>query len=337
MAATEPRLADGAQAGGALPEIACLEEFWAAQLGRGLPLQQMIAKLLLDTLGLGNQQVYAFFRAETPDYERFRAWILETAGPPDPALLSRYHGWLFDMPPSAEAQAGLSEIAAMEPVLDEAALGHWDEHGFVVLHDAISADEAAAVRALIWQQTGASPDDPGSWYAPRPDGIMIARFQHPALEAARRSPRVRKAFAQLWGSEDLWVTIDRIGFNPPVRPGHPFAGSDLHWDVSLARPIPFGTQAVLYLADTTADQGAFRCVPGFHRGIEAWLDGPGADDPRRIDLSAGQVHVEGAEGDLIIWRQDLPHGASPNTSTRPRLAQYLNMYSPDMVIREQWR
>ena len=31
-------------------------------------------------------------------------------------------------------------------------------------------------------------------------------------------------------------------------------------------------------------------------------------------------------GDLVIWRQEIPHGASANTSDRPRLAQYVTMY-----------
>jgi len=94
---------------------------------------------------------------------------------------------------------------------------------------------------------------------------------------------------------------------------------------------------VLYLTDTAADQGAFRCVPGFHRRIDAWLDGLGDADPRKVDLSDEQHMVAGKAGDLIIWRQDLPHAASPNRSDRPRLVQYLNYYSPDMPIRSRWR
>jgi hypothetical protein len=55
----------------------------------------------------------------------------------------------------------------------------------------------------------------------------------------------------------------------------------LHWDVSLARPIPFGLQGILYLADTAANQGAFTCVPGFHRKIDSWLENlPAGSDPR---------------------------------------------------------
>ncbi|WP_432768193.1 MAG: phytanoyl-CoA dioxygenase family protein [Sphingopyxis sp.] len=317
-------------------EIACLEEFWASHSGKGPRIDDMVGKLLLDTLGLGNQQVFEQLYQVKPDFAGFQAWILETAGPPDPRLVDRYHAWLYDMPPGAAAQAQLDAIAAMDDVLGADALAHWDTHGYVILPDAISADAIDAVKALLWQVIDASPDDVESWFTAKTSGIMVPRFQDPALEAARRSPRVHKAFAQLWGSENLWVTIDRMGFNPPERSDRPFAGSDIHWDASLVRPIPFGTQAVLYLSDTGEDQGAFRCVPGFHRRIDDWLAGLDGINPRAVDHSAEVKHVAGKAGDLIIWRQDLPHAASPNRSTQPRLAQYLNYYSPDMVIRP-WR
>ncbi|APZ99138.1 phytanoyl-CoA dioxygenase [Sphingopyxis sp. QXT-31] len=317
-------------------EIACLEEFWASHTGNGPPLDEMVGKLLLDTLGLGNQQVFEQLYLVKPDYAGFVQWIIETAGQPDPRLVDRYHAWLYDMPPGEEAKAQLDAVAAMPDVLDAAALAYWDEHGYVVLPDAISADEIDAVKALLWQTIGASPDDPESWYRARTNGIMVPHFQGPALEAARRSPRVHKAFAQLWGSENLWVLIDRMGFNPPERLGHSFSGSDIHWDASLVQPIPFHTQAVLYLSDTAEDQGAFRCVPGFHKRIDDWLASLDGANPREADLSAGVKHVAGRAGDLIIWRQDLPHAASPNRSDKPRLAQYLTYYSPDMVIRP-WR
>jgi len=203
--------------------------------------------------------------------------------------------------------------------------------------DAITPDEVSALREHVWETVGASPDDHASWYRAKTNGIMVPHFQHPTIEAARRSPRIHKAFSQLWGTENLWVTIDRMGFNPPETDEWPFAGSDIHWDVSLTQPIPFGTQGVLYLTDTTADQGAFRCVPGFHRKIDAWLDGLGDADPRKVDFSGEEHRVAGKAGDLLIWRQDLPHAASPNRSDRPRLVQYLNYYSPDMQIRSRWR
>ncbi|RIV87545.1 phytanoyl-CoA dioxygenase family protein [Aurantiacibacter zhengii] len=318
-----------------LPDIACLHEFWAAHGNGGRQLQPQVERLLLDTLGIGNKQAY-FALYGGLDFDQFRHWIVETAGLPDPVLVSRFHSWLYELPLEPEAQAQIAVIDDMEPVLDDAQMRLWNENGFVVLPDAIPAEEVAAVRDLVWAEAGGTPDHTDSWYASREDGIMISCYQHPALELARRSLRIRKAFAQLWGTANLWVTIDRVGFNPPERPDYPFAGSDLHWDVSLARPIPFATQGVLYLTDTAADQGAFRCVPGFHRRIDKWLDSLDGTPPRSVDLGAQQITVPGKAGDLVIWRQDLPHGASPNRAASPRLVQYVNFYSPDLETNPRW-
>jgi len=37
------------------------------------------------------------------------------------------------------------------------------------------------------------------------------------------------------------------------------------------------------------------------------------------------VTIPADAGDLVIWRQRLPDGASPDTADRPRLAQCVNM------------
>ncbi|HEX7133583.1 MAG TPA: phytanoyl-CoA dioxygenase family protein, partial [Iamia sp.] len=111
---------------------------------------------------------------------------------------------------------------------------------------------------------------------------------------------------------------------PPLRDGGTFPGPHLHWDESLAAPIPFETQGILYLTDTAADQGALQVVPGFHHRLaDGWLETLGRTDPRTVDLSAEAVTVPAETGDLVIWRQEIPHGASPNVSDRPRLAQYV--------------
>ncbi|MGJ3648987.1 phytanoyl-CoA dioxygenase family protein [Sphingomonas sp. GlSt437] len=322
-----------------LPEVAGLEALWRRYVhGDAAPdARPMAERVLLDMLGLGNVQTIRQLLDERPSFADFRAWIVATAGAPDPVRLARYHHWYRGDPLPPEAAAMLAAIDAALPVLSAENLAQWDEQGFVILRAAIDADAAAAVAGLVWDAVGGSPDDPASWGDDALEGIMIPRFQHPLLEVARRSPRVHEAFAQLWGTADLWTTIDRLGFNPPLATGRPFRGSPLHWDVSLATPIPFSTQGVLYLTDTTADQGAFQLVPGFHHRIEQWLHDLGDADPRAIDLSAQAVRVPGKAGDLIIWRQDLPHGASPNRSARPRLVQYLTMYSPDQEVQPIWR
>ena len=331
MAAAEPRLTRD------LPEISGLEALLAAHVAGGPPLAPMAEKLLLDTLGLGNLEVYGFLHTERPTLAGLRDWIMAIAGPPDPMLLDRYEARIAARAPGEAAQSHLAQIEAMPPALDADQLRQWDKQGYVVLPDAIAPGALVALRDLVWRTARATPGDPASWYARETDGIMLSLYRHPAIAAARGSARIHKAFAQVWGSVDLWPAIDRLGFNPPESETHCFAGSDMHFDVSLTRPIPFGTQGLLYLTDTAADQGAFRCVPGFHHRIDAWLDGLGDADPRHADFSAEEQRIAARAGDLLIWRQDLPHAASPNRGQTPRLVQYLNYYSPDMPIADVWR
>jgi hypothetical protein len=320
--------------------ISGLEDFWARMTRRAPPRADAMAadRLLRDALGVGIEQVAAVLGQQTPSLEDFEAWLLQTAGPPDPDRLGRYHAWLAGEPPPAAIRRRLAVIDAMEPALSPADLEAWDRDGVVILRQAIDPDEARAATSALWRTVGADPDDPASWYPPNDHGIMVQIFQHPAMEAARRSPRIHKAFAQLWGTADLWMTTDRLSFNAPETATHRFRGPHLHWDCSLATPIPFATQGILYLTDTAADQGALTLVPGFHHQLEAWLASLAPDtDPRQVDLAPVAGPVAAGAGDLVIWRQDLPHGASPNRAALPRLAQYINMYSPDLPEHPVWR
>ncbi|WP_447724687.1 phytanoyl-CoA dioxygenase family protein [Sphingomonas koreensis] len=299
--------------------------------------QNQTERMLLDTLGLGLEQAIQYLGRERPELSVFEEWVLETAGTPDPQTIARYHARLDGAPLPENVQGRIEAIDAAAPVLDADDLAHWDREGWVVLRHAIDAEEAAAAEALLWQVVGGDPAAPASWYDHRGNGIMVQHFQHPALDVARTSPRIHKAFAQLWGTADLWTTVDRMSFNPPETPAYSFQGPRLHWDVSLALPVPFATQGILYLTDTAADQGALALVPGFHHRLEGWLDELGNRDPRQIDLEAEAITIPAGAGDLVIWRQDLPHGASPNRAARPRMAQYVNFYSPALTVHPAWR
>lgn len=301
------------------------------------PGQDRQQRLLLDSLGVAQLQVLRFVLAERPDVEGFARWLVATAGAPDPLLLDRYRAWCTGEASAAAAIAVLAAIDAMPPVLDAQALACWQQDGFVVLNDAITTDECAAAAALVWAEAKADPADSATWYVNAGEGIWLNIWQHPAMAPARHSARVHKAFAQLFGHSNLWTVIDRIGFNPPETARYRLRASPLHWDISLAPPIPFAVQALLYLEDTPATRGAFRLVPGFHHRLSDWLAGLGDRDPRAEPLDDQAVPVPGRAGDLVIWRSDLPHGASPNRSDRPRLVQYLTMYPPDLQFNSHWR
>jgi hypothetical protein len=284
-------------------------------------------RIVIDGLGLGLEPTLAHLWRHARDFDDFQAWILaEKGGALDPARVRRVNAIILGEPYDDATSSALAAIDAAPPVLDDADLQSWAANGYVVVHDVIDTATCRDAEQAVWDYLSASPGDPDSWYSPRLNGIMVQLFQDPTLEAARRSPRVHKAFAQLWCAADLLITTDRCGFNPPERAGWRYPGPPLHWDMSL-EPLGFDLQGLVYLTDTAADQGAFTCVPGFHRRIDEWL---AADPTRRQqhtqDLSAlGAIPIAGRAGDLVIWHGALPHASSPNRASRPRIVQYLKM------------
>lgn len=322
--------------------IARLERFWervTRHQPRTDPRDWGAERVLMDGLGLAVEETLQYLAVQQPTLNEFEQWILErNDGHIEPLRIERINATLNGQDYSNEIKLKLTEIEDHPPVFTANELEFWEEHGYVLLHDAISPTACRAVEAAIWEFLGMDRDDPESWYVPSDHGIMRQFFHHPALEVARRSQRVHKAFAQIWDTSDLWMTVDRVSFNPPERASWEFTGPHLHWDTSLTVPVPFGVSGLIYLTDTEANQGAFTCVPGFHRRIDQWLSElPSGADPRKQDLhSLSAMPIAGKAGDLIIWHKALPHGSRPNTVAHPRIVQYLSMH-PAPGERPAWK
>jgi len=298
--------------------------------------ERTLDRLALNTLGVALEELREVL-PRFDDVDDLLAWSDARAGGLDREALERFEALAARASAPAAVRRRIEAVEAAEPVLDADALRAWDEDGYVVVPAVITRDEARALADVVWRFVGADPDDPATWRLTE-HGIMVQLFHHAALTPARTSPRLLKAFAQIWGTADLWTSLDRVSFNPPVRPGVEFPGPRLHWDLSLVPPVVFEVQGMIYLTDTSAQQGAFEVVPGFHKRIDAWLQSLGEGvDPRAVDLSAGARRIAASAGDLIIWHSALPHGASPNTGERPRLAQYVTQYPASHRPAERWR
>ena len=305
-----------------LLDVTCLESFWSRHRAGGSDASEWVRdNTLLAGLGLGLRETFDYLLQRQPSFADFESWILERNGRAvDAARIERLNAALSN--PEA---IGRAADPAADPVLRAADLAFFDDHGYVIVHDAVPRENCRAAVLAICGFIGADLERPDTWYGSvQGHSIWVPLLHHPALTANRASPRIHRAFAQLWNREDIWVNVDQAGMNPPEKPGWEFPGPHLHWDVSLAQPIPFGLQGILYLADTAANQGAFTCVPGFHRTIEAWLDGlPAGAEPRAFDFTSASMPIAGRAGDLVIWHHALPHGSSPNRAALPRFVQYL--------------
>jgi len=295
---------------------------------KNFPEERDVDDAIINLLGLGLLPTYQFIYANKPSFEEFENWVLSHHNHQIPPLLIHQCNSLVTGDHIEQ------EVSMEEMVLTEDDLAHWNTYGYVIVRNGISREEAAATCNVIWQHLEMDANNAETWYkeSSQIQGIMVTLFNHPAIIKNRQSKRIRRAYEQLWGTSNLIVTADKVGFNPPVNALHKYRGAGVHWDVSLAQPIPFGTQGILYLTDTAANQGALRVLPGFHLQLIDWLNSlPKDTNPRHANFEQmGMQCIAANAGDFIIWNHYLPHDASPNTSTKPRLVQYFNWFNPSV-------
>ena len=226
-------------------------------------------------------------------------------------------------------------------VLSKADWAFWEENGYVIIPNAVPQENLDRMVEAIWWFLDMDPEDSETWYKHKPftrdnrcspisAGGMVEMYQHQAIWDNRQHPRVHQAFAEIWGEEKLWVSLDRANMKPPAREDKPDWNNRgmIHWDLDTSQqPIQFGVQGVLYLTDTAEDQGGFQCVPGFNNTFEEWVKTQPEDrNPHHPDLTGLDVRsIPGKAGDLLIWHRLLAHGNGHNTSDKPRLAQYITM------------
>ncbi|MFU8817269.1 MAG: phytanoyl-CoA dioxygenase family protein [Pseudomonadales bacterium] len=202
------------------------------------------------------------------------------------------------------------------------------EQGYLVVESVVPETLCAAVRDTIAEYLGVRADDPSTWYRRDVQGHGIVPLHHPqAFWDLRQHPGIHAAFAALYGTEKLWVSIDRASFKPPSRG---FSGTyrvdPIHWDGDPRRD-GLSIQGLVYLSDTSAEQGGFCCVPQLYRQLDDWL--ARQTDPqalRRPNVNEFEVERIGAPaGSLVLWNRRMPHSSAENVGTTPRWVQYVWM------------
>ena len=223
-------------------------------------------------------------------------------------------------------------------ILSEEDWRFWMHNGYIVIKNAIPKDQAKATADFIWEFDEKDQNDPSTWYAkPRAEMQMkelagtgmVEAYNHQTLWNNRQMQKVYDAFVDVWGTEKLWVTIDRVNLNFPQRPGEEKEGF-IHWDYD-PETRPQNVQGVIALADQMDENmGGFQCIPWLCRNYDAWkLTQPDDRDhfkPNLDTLRNKLVKVVMEAGDLLIFNSTEPHGIRPNRSdNKVRIAQYISM------------
>lgn len=289
---------------------------------------------MLAALGIGIVQTLSYLYSSDPNFEIFENWVL-SANNNQLSSEKIDHFNRFVLNKSTVIQARLEDN-----VLSKADLAFFETNGYVVIKNAVSRIDCKATVEAICEYLEIDLNDAITWYMQHEakQGIMVQLFQHSTIQKNRENAKIRKAYAQLWNRNDIFVNIDKVGFNPPETVSWKFSASPLHWDVSLKTPIPFGLQGMLYLTDTAANQGAFTVVPGFHNKIEDWLATlPKNTNPRQVDLyQFNPTPIAAEAGDFVIWHHALPHCASPNNAQKPRFVQYMTYAPLNIDVQTEW-
>ena len=235
--------------------------------------------------------------------------------------------------------------------LSEQDWAFWIENGYVVVKNAVEGDKLDRLEKLMWEFEELDPADQSTWYPPEKSRLratelsfnagMIELYHHQYLWDARQTQRVYDAFVDVWGTEQLWVSIDRMNFNLPPEPGFVYK-SFMHWDYDPDTD-PQNVQGVLAISDQTDPaMGGFVCIPSLFREYATWRARQGANwdwyRPNVADLEHVPVLLE--KGDLLIFNSKLCHGIRQNRSRdKVRLAQYIAMMpaQPDNAALKEWR
>ncbi|WP_424216604.1 phytanoyl-CoA dioxygenase family protein (plasmid) [Streptomyces sp. BI20] len=235
-------------------------------------------------------------------------------------------------------------------VLTEEQFAHWQDFGYVIVPEAIPAADARRLLDFTWEFSGLDPARPETWYAERAHRSeldlhlhvygFVEAYHHQLLWDSRQNRRVYEAFADVWDTEALWVTLDRLNLNPPnvrtrsrdlIEATDRGFDIDLHWDVDTTLAVlPQRVQGLIALNDTHHELGGFQCSPELFHRFERWkVDQPADRDPIRPDVDRAEFPVVRPAlraGDLLIWNGLLAHGVAPNTSADGvRAVQYLSM------------
>lgn len=235
-------------------------------------------------------------------------------------------------------------------IVDDDAASAFVERGYLHLPGAFSPELAAECREVLWRETAAVPDEPGTWTEPV---VRLGYYWQEPFRAAANTPRLHAAYDALAGP-GRWAPPAGLGTFPVRFPSDEEPGDD-GWHVDASFAADDSTDALsaranvasrgrwlllLFLVSDVAEEDApTRIRVGSHRDVAALLAPEGEDGLPFMDLAeraaAASEHrplafATGRAGDVYLCHPFLVHAAQPHHGTRPRfLAQPPLLPRPD--------
>ncbi|WP_251059187.1 MULTISPECIES: phytanoyl-CoA dioxygenase family protein [unclassified Streptomyces] len=224
------------------------------------------------------------------------------------------------------------------PMLTDAEIESFVADGFVRVPGAVPSVTVEDCRAQLWEASGCSPDDPGSWTEPV---VRIGGMATPAFREAANTPALHEAYDQLVGA-GRWRAPLGLGTFPLRFPSEKDPGDD-GWYLDAGWTAETGEYRVnlrsrgrsllmLFLfTDVGPDDAPTRIRVGSHLDLPPLLADAGEEGrawfplcAEAVPASAGrrEVAAAGEAGDVFLCHPFLIHAAQRHGGSTPRfLAQ----------------
>lgn len=244
------------------------------------------------------------------------------------------------------------ELDNSTPVVSEQDVQQFEELGFVVIKGVISRETATWYYDHILDMVPRNLDFPKSWHVadgrikPYHSDGHDGTWDTPELLPLMCHPTLYRAAVELLGSERLRSGDGRyrdgsIGITLRNDVG-PIRSQRLHVDASIPREAPramlvpeevqFG--GCYYFNDVESEGGGIHIIPRGHKLVaektRSHPDGwPAVYERGFFDDFPESVEVTAEAGDFVALHHLVPHAASNNRRSRPRVAQFVRFLRED--------
>lgn len=246
-------------------------------------------------------------------------------------------GGLYRFPRLLRAPDAPATLPADRPwyVFDLSDEANWLEqlrgHGFVVIRGIATTDQVCDAKDLLWdaicERFGHTiRDNPDTWNFPlKESGLVPWLAQSAGAWAVRGWPGVKQAFARIWETEDLIVSMDCVLLWRPwwVQSEWRPCTEGLHLDQNPFNKVKLECiQGMVPLLPVTDASGGLQVVPDSNLD-EAKADFKRTHPHMRMsgdwcpcndeDLKQKAVLVHAMPGDLVLWDARTVHGGKVGT------------------------
>ncbi len=234
--------------------------------------------------------------------------------------------------------------------LTQQQIDFFNEHGYLVVEDAVDAESLKSLRQDFNQWVEESREHSEAYGEaidgrPRFDVEAGHNAEVPALRRVNAPVEVSDAYYQaMTNSRMTQMVADLIG--PNVKAHHSKINSKLPGGktaVKWHQDFPFTPHsnddlitALLMVDEVTDENGPLEVLPGSHVGEihSLWHDGKftgAVNDSVANDCQSKAVKCKGPAGSVCLMHTRLLHGSAPNLSDAPRTL-FISVYSAEDAI-----